>query len=145
MGKVRAEGKKLIFERKDELTVIEPYGENCLRCRSTRNGKIMDENWTVLPPATPDHCVIEGDAEKMKISNGMISAVVEAGNPWYGGVVTYYKKDGGEEKQLLRTKFEGDYTNRNRHVEGDHYQIQMIFEANEGEHFYGMGDRKSVV
>ena len=142
MGKVRAEGKRLIFERKDELTVIEPYGENCLRCRSTRNGKIMDENWTVLPPATPDHCVIEGDAEKMKISNGMISAVVEAGNPWYGGVVTYYKKDGGKEKQLLRTKFEGDYTNRNRHVEGDHYQIQMIFEANEGEHFYGMGQEQ---
>ena len=84
MGKVWAEGKKLMFERKDELMVIEPYGENCLRCRSTRNARISDESWTVLPPSTPDCCVIEGDEEKMKISNGLISAVVESGNPWYG-------------------------------------------------------------
>lgn len=138
MGKVRAEGKKLIFERRDELTVIEPYGENCLRCRSTKNGKILNENWTVLPPVTPDSCEIEGDEQKMKISNGLVSAVVEAGNQWYGGIITYYKG----EKQILRTKFEGDYTNRNRHVEGDHYQIQVIFEANEGEHFYGMGQEQ---
>ena len=41
------EGKKLCFERKDEFMVIEPYGANCLRCRCTRNGKILDENWTV--------------------------------------------------------------------------------------------------
>lgn len=142
MGKIRAEGKKLIFQRKDELTVIEPYGEDCLRCRSTKNGKILDENWTVLPPA-PDCCVIEGGEEKMKISNGLVSAVVEAGNAWYGGIITYFKKDNNnEEKQILRTKFEGDYTNRNRHVEGDHYQIQVIFEANEGEHFYGMGQEQ---
>lgn len=142
MGKIRAEGKKLIFQRKDELTVIEPYGEDCLRCRSTKNGKILDENWTVLPPA-PDCCVIEGGEEKMKISNGLVSAVVEAGNAWYGGIITYFKKDNNnEEKQILRTKLEGDYTNRNRHVEGDHYQIQVIFEANEGEHFYGMGQEQ---
>lgn len=138
MGKISVEGKKLIFERKDELTVIEPYGENCLRCRSTKNGRILDENWTVLPPATSDHCVIEGDEEKMKISNGLVSAVVEAGSSWYGGIITYYR-DG---KQILRTKFEGDYTNRNKHVEGEHYQTQVIFEANEGEHFYGMGQEQ---
>ena len=49
MGNIRVEGKKLIYQRKDELTIIEPYGMNCLRCRSTKNSKILDENWTVLP------------------------------------------------------------------------------------------------
>lgn len=44
MGNIRVEGKKIIYQRKDELTIIEPYGMNCLRCRSTKNSKILDEN-----------------------------------------------------------------------------------------------------
>ena len=52
MGKITILKDKLIFERRDELTVIEAYGENCLRCRSTKNSKLLDENWTLLPPAS---------------------------------------------------------------------------------------------
>ena len=61
MGKIIIEEKKLIYRRKDELTVIEPYGENCLRCRSTRNSRLLNENWTVLEPSSADTCVITGD------------------------------------------------------------------------------------
>ena len=138
---LRQEGKKIVFRRRDELTIIEPYGANCLRCRSTKNGQILEENWTLLPPATDDACVIEGDDRKMTITNGLVSAVVEAGNPWYGGIITYYR----EGKQILHTKFEGDYTNRNQHVEGNHYQVKVIFHANEGEHFYGMGQEQEDI
>lgn len=138
MGKIRIAGKKLIFQRKDELTVIEPYGKDCLRCRSTKNGRISEEKWTVLEPATEDECVVEGDEARATITNGMVSATIEAGNIWYGGIITYYRKD----RQILHTKFEGDYTNRNMHVEGDHYQVKVIFDANEGEHFYGMGQEQ---
>lgn len=138
MGKIRIEDKRLVFQRKDELTVIEPYGRDCLRCRSTKNGRISDEKWTVLEPATQDECVVSGDEKKATIVNGMVSATIEAGNPWYGGIITYYRKG----KQILHTRFEGDYTNRNMHVEGDHYQVKVIFDANEGEHFYGMGQEQ---
>ena len=69
------------------------------------------------------------------IRNGMVSATIEAGQPWYGGIISYYRKD----RQILHTKFEGEYTGRNVHTEGDHYQIKVIFDANEGEHFYGLG------
>lgn len=141
MGKIVIEEKRIIFERKDELMVIEPYGKDCLRCRSTRNPRISDESWTVLPPATQDSCVIEGDESKAVITNGHVSASIEAGNVWYGGVVTFFK-DG---KQILHTKFEGDYTNRNMHVEGQHYQIKVIFDANEGEHFYGLGQEQEDI
>ncbi len=44
MGKILILENKLVFERKDELMVIEAYGENCLRCRITRNSKISDES-----------------------------------------------------------------------------------------------------
>lgn len=138
MGRIIIENNRLVYQRKDELTVIEPYGADCLRCRSTRNGKILDENWTVLPPVTKDSCVISGDASKATIQNGIVSATIEAGEIWYGGIISFYRNG----KQILHTRFEGDHTNRNQHVEGNHYRIQVIFDANEGEHFYGLGQEQ---
>ena len=138
MGKITILKDKLIFERRDELTVIEAYGENCLRCRSTKNSKLLDENWTLLPPASQSECFVEGDEKVATIRNGMVSATIEAGQPWYGGIISYYRKD----RQILHTKFEGEYTGRNVHTEGDHYQIKVIFDANEGEHFYGLGQEQ---
>ena len=49
MAKITVEKNRVTYERRDELTVIEAYGKDCLRCRSTRNSKISDENWTLLP------------------------------------------------------------------------------------------------
>ena len=138
MGKITIYKDKLVFQRKDELTVIEGYGRNCLRCRSTKNGKILDENWTLLPASDDAEVETSGDEKAAYIKNGMMSAKIEAGEPWYGGLITYYR-DG---KDILRTKYEGEYTGRNVHVEGDHYQIKVIFEANEGEHFYGLGQEQ---
>jgi len=135
MGKITLYEKKLVFQRHDELVVIEPYGENCLRCRATRNAQVSDEKWTLLNPVTKDSCVTEGDESTASITNGDIRAVVEAGFPWYGGIISFYRKG----KQILRRKFEGDYLNDYVHTEGDHYTTRMIFEANDGEHFYGLG------
>lgn len=135
MIKLDINNKKIIFQRRDELTVIEPYGQNCLRCRSTRNSVISDEAWTLLQPVTEDECLIEGDSKFATITNGDISATIEVGEPWYGGIISYYRK--GE--RILHTRFEGDYTNKFVHVEGNHYQVKAIFDANEGEHFYGLG------
>ncbi len=135
MLKLDKENRRIIFQRRDELTVIEPYGPNCLRCRSTRNAVISDEAWTLLPPAAEAVCAIEGDGKAATITNGDISATIEVGEPRFGGIVSYYRK--GE--RILRTRSEGDYINNFVHVEGTHYQVKAIFEANEGEHFYGLG------
>ena len=135
MGKIVLEEKRLVFQRRDELLMIEPYGENCLRCRATRNNKFTEEKWTLLDPVTTDNCKIEGDERVATITNGDISAKIEAGFPWYGGIVSFYRKG----KQILRRKYEGDYVNNYIHTEGDNYCTKVIFEANEGEHFYGLG------
>ena len=102
MGKITIYKDKLVFQRKDELTVIEGYGRNCLRCRSTKNGKILDENWTLLPASDDAAVETSGDEKAAYIKNGMMSAKIEAGEPWYGGLITYYR-DG---KDILRTKYE---------------------------------------
>ena len=138
MGKIRFENNKLIFERRDELTVIEAYGQNCIRCRSTRNNKILEENWTLLKPSVEVIGTIDGDETRATLTNGRVSVTIEAGEPWYGGILTYYS----EGKMILHTKYDGDYTGRNVHTEGDHYQIKVIFDANEGEHFYGLGQEQ---
>lgn len=135
MGKIVLEKDKLVFQRRDELIVIEGYGKDCLRCRATRNNKVSDERWTLLPPVTDANCVVEGDASFATIKNGDVKATIEAGFPWYGGIVCFYRKD----KLILKSKFEGDYVNKYIHTEGDHYATKVIFEANEGEHFYGLG------
>ncbi|MBQ2348831.1 MAG: hypothetical protein II388_10770, partial [Clostridia bacterium] len=58
------EHNRIIYERRDELTVIEPYGPNCIRCRSTKNSKISDENWTLLPAKEATDISVEGDEKK---------------------------------------------------------------------------------
>lgn len=138
MGKITIEGNRVIFERRDELTIIEPYGANCLRCRSTKNSKISDESWTLLPPSTENNCTIDGDEHFVTMKNGLVSATIDVGTPWYGGIITYFRKD----KQILHTKFEGDYSTRNLHVNGDYYQVKVIFDANKGEHLYGLGQEQ---
>ena len=135
MIKLDQQNKRIVFERKDEITVIEAYGKNCLRCRSTRNSTISEQNWTLLPPSTEDNCYIKGDETVATIQNGLVSATIEEGKPWYGGIISYYKN--GE--RILHGRFEGDHVNRFIHVEGDHYQIKVLFDANPGEHFYGLG------
>ena len=50
MGKIRMEKNRIIFQRRDELTVVEAYGRDCIRCRSTKNGKLSEEKWTHLEP-----------------------------------------------------------------------------------------------
>lgn len=72
MGKITIYKDKLVYERREELTVIEPYGRNCLRCRSTRNGKILNEAWTLLPPTDDAECVTEGNEKEATIRNGMM-------------------------------------------------------------------------
>ena len=135
MGKIVIEHNKLIFQRRDELIVIEAYGKDCLRCRATRNAVISEENWTLLPPATKEECVVEGNEAFATITNGDIKATIEAGYPWYGGILCFYRKD----KLILKTKYEGDYVTKYTHTTGNLYTTKVIFEANEGEHFYGLG------
>lgn len=141
MGRIVVEKNRIQFTRRDELTVVEAYGKDCIRCRSTRNGKLSEENWTLLPAGEQADCVIAEEEGKATLTNGRMAVTVEAGNIWCGGIITYYR-DG---KQILHTKFEGDYVTRTQHTEGDHYQTKIIFDANPGEHFYGLGQEQEDI
>lgn len=135
MGIITCENNKLVYQRRNEITVIEPYGRNCFRVRFTKNGRLSDEKWTLLEPAEEVVCNFRKEGNTATITNGDLSVLVDAGMPWYGGLFTFYRKG----KQILKNRFEGDYDVRTVHTGGDNYQIKVIFDANEGEHFYGLG------
>ncbi len=138
MGKLTISTDKIVFKRKDELTVIEPYGINCLRYRSTRNSTISSENWTLLPSVTKSDCQITGDEKQAVITNGSISASISTGGGWEPSVITFYRKG----IEILCSKEEGDPVTRFTHLSGNNYQVKAIFKSNPGEHFYGLGQEQ---
>ncbi len=135
MANVTAENNRIIFAMRDETVVIEPYGPDCIRVRATRLGSPSDEGWTLLPPEECDCTVIAG-RDRAEIINGKISA--EIFGVW-GGRKLVVRKNG---KVILESREEGDPVCRYRHIAGDMYQVTAMFEANDGEHIYGLGQEQ---
>ncbi len=78
MSKISVKNSSIIFETRDELALIEPYGENCVRVRATRNSKLSDERFTLLPPENDNaYAKLEDDGTavlkngKLTVSDGM--------------------------------------------------------------------------
>lgn len=138
MAKITLQENAILFERKDEIVRMEPYGDNCIRFRSTRNGKISDESWTLLPPQEAKQVKVTQSGNTATLYNGDLRVEISAGAGWIPTIITYYKND----KKILTTKEEGDYVTRYEHISGDIYQVQSIFESNPGEHLYGLGQEQ---
>lgn len=139
---LKIDGKKLVFQSNNELMVIEPYGESIIRVRATANRVLSEESYTLLPPSADNAvCICEDDYHAL-IENGLlkVDASVQNGKC----VLTFYKDD----KRILKSteawtqckKFLNwrKYTHRG----GNNYSIQAVFEANEEEHIYGLGQEK---
>lgn len=137
MGKITIKDNSILFERRDETVLIEPYGLNVIRVRSSKNAKLSDEKWTLLDPLPTSSPEISGDERHAELKNGDISVTVSTTNDWGGELV--FKRKG---KVILSTKNYGDYVMRYQHTEGDNYRIRYAFNANPGEHIYGLGQEQ---
>ena len=138
MGKVTfINNSSILFERRDETMLIEPYGLNCIRVRASKNAKLSDEKWTLLDPKDNSKPELSGDDKHATLTNGDISVRVSTTNDW-GGELCFMRKG----KQILCTKNYGDYCMRYLHTEGDNYRIRFAFNANDGEHIYGLGQEQ---
>ncbi len=135
MAKITAEKNRITYSMRDETLVIEAYGPDCIRVRATRLGRVSDESWTLLPPADAE-AQVSSDGGRAEIKNGRVSA--EIYGVW-GGYRLVFFRDG---KEILRTREEGDPVCRYEHRGGDCYKITALFEANKGEHIYGLGQEQ---
>lgn len=136
MGVISVKGNSVVFQKRDEIAVLEPWGKDCLRFRSTPNSIITDENWNLLvQPET--ECSINVDEEKATIVNGKISAEI-----FKNGKVVYYKNG----KEILAERSEMAFFSRYREYRSmgaDNHRATVIFEPNEHEHFYGLGQEQN--
>lgn len=126
----------ILFEMRDELVFVEPWGEDCIRVRATRNSKLSDEKWTLLDAEPDDSHVEVIDDGKVVLYNGKLRAELTCG--WQCGVLSVFNGD----KLVLRTHEEADPHTRYMHVEGDNYRTRIIFDAHEGEKIYGIGQEQ---
>ena len=140
MDMLQAKEGRITLTRRDEIAVIEPYGPNCIRFRSTRNRVISDERWTLLPPLPAPEAEAGREGQTAWLRNGLIEVRVSPNGGWVPLDVSYYHSGTG--KRLLKSKEEGDYVTRYRHVAGDLYQVKAIFESDPAEHLYGLGQEQ---
>ncbi len=135
MSKITACDKSLLHLTRDETVLVEPYGDNTVRVRATRNGQIADERWT-LEEALPAEVEIAAEGGFASLKNG--SLTVEMRDDW-GKCRLRFLRDGEE---ILRTREEGDSSTRYCYKGGDLWQVRALFEAREDEHFYGLGQEQ---
>lgn len=137
-----AEGKKLIFQSKNELMVIEPYGESIIRVRAAANRRLSEESYTLLPPGTDSAVCRQISENDAYIENGMLKAEAHAENG--SCTLTFYKN--GEKilksMELFDRSTKDAVLKKYTHRGGDNYTIRMAFEADDREHIYGLGQEK---
>lgn len=136
MGLLTLQGNKIIFRKRDETAVLEAYGRDILRFRSTPNAGINDEDWNLLPQPKSE-AEIRMDQDKAIITNGKISAEI-----YSSGKVIYYKKGIEILTERSEVAFLGKFRNY-RAVGADNHRATVIFQPNEREHFYGLGQEQN--
>jgi len=139
MSKITALDNKILFQMRDETILIEAYGDNCIRVRASKNTILSDEAWTLLPPTESNPTIIPTDDGLYMLQNGMLS--VKISRIWQACKITFYKNG----QKILETREEGDSVRKYRHTEGSHYTIKALFEANPGEHIYGLGQTMQLL
>ena len=139
MGRITADKKGILFEMRDETVYVEPYGENCVRVRATRNASISQERWTLLEAEECDFYIETDGDDRACLHNGKLKVEVSKIHPWHECcILTFFKDD----EVVLRTREESDPASRYMHIEGNHYRTRIIFDSREDEHIYGLGQEQ---
>lgn len=135
MSKITEIAEGILYQIRDEIVSIQAYGPDCIRVRSSRNSILSDERWTLLD-AEPCSAVVTAEDGRGVVENGMLRA--EIADQWSGYQLSFFKNG----KLILRTRNEGDYVTRYEHTDGCNYRTRIIFDANDGEHIYGLGQEQ---
>ena len=148
----------LIAKKGGETLIIEPWGKDSLRVRSTMFSDVTGNNWALtespkcddkpeIKTFLIDHWVGDGSIDKREnasITNGRIRCEVN-----FVGIVSFYKDD----ELILREFFamyDGTLSDKSRCLKvvnrewkgvigGSDYSLNLKFEANKNEKIFGMG------
>ena len=155
--KFECSGNALIARHGGETLLIEPWGTDSFRVRSTRFSAFTGRTWALTETPAPCTCEIHeytedflpGDGTTVQvpaasITNGRLKAVVN-----FGSVISFYKDDVLILREYYRN-YQGTISRSSRCLKivsreykgiigGSDYSLNVKFEANDAEQFYGMG------
>ena len=139
MGFVLVSDTRIIWEEEGERIIVEPYGRDCIRFRSSPSPDVEMNDWTLLPP-NEAAASVETMKDGVLMRNGAISCAISS-----NGMAGYYDAGG---HPLLEEEWSDRKANlppirRAREYKyirgGDHFSAEIYFKADPEEHFYGMG------
>jgi len=140
MGTFSCDNQTLLWQEAHHWLWLEPWGKNGLRLRANLRQQLLDLPQALVekPPLPAGEVEISIGPEKAVLRNGTLQAEIAA-----NGRIRYIRATDG---QALLTEPEPTYydvsARRFKPRDGGLYQIEAVFEAQEGERFYGLGQHK---
>ncbi|MBE1879021.1 TIM-barrel domain-containing protein [Myceligenerans pegani] len=141
----------VIWRGDGETLVVQAWGANSLRVRSSPSGEVIDSDFALLPPA-PTRVDIAVDGEVATLTNGAITAVMrtwsgmdgQAGYHVFKCALEFRDADG----RTVLTEFTESLKRRARHfrpLAGASHHLRASFEPVPGEKLWGMGQYQQEI
>ena len=132
----REENKTLVWERNHETVLIQPWGKDSLRVRSTMSPGIVDAPGALLSPVASEPRIEIHDNGAL-IQNGKIKAEISK-----DGHICFLKS---ADDTVLLEEAHTRYSHPARYykaVSSDLFRLEATFNAYEGERLYGLGQHQ---
>ncbi|MEG3615433.1 TIM-barrel domain-containing protein [Isoptericola haloaureus] len=145
---LQVDGARLTWRGEGETLVVEPWGADAVRVRSTLQGDVEDADWALLAPAASDARVeTRADGATLTVGRLRVELTVAA---WFHEIVGYEVTrcdlafyDAVDGRLLLREQDRGGSLNltarRLRPRLGGDLELTASFETPADEKLYGMG------
>lgn len=141
---LKQEGNRIIFHYDAEELWIEPWGENAVRIRATKNAHMPVENWALLPQENVT-CEISFNETGASLTNGKVRVCITS-----GGKITIYNQKGEllleeywrNRRDLLDPKcsaIEVEAREFCPNIGGDYHLTMRLQSVDKNEKIYGMG------
>lgn len=153
MSAFKIDGNRLVWRGDGETLVVEPWGADSVRVRSSLGHDVVDTAFALLPPGEVDAAVVV-DGRTATLTNGALVVVAEADQSFDvqaryavatcrlefrkadGTLLFREHRDGGS----LKLKARGFQP-----LAGGAHRITAMFEADPDEKLYGMGQYQQAV
>ena len=125
------QNNEISYLRNGETVRLSACGKNSIRFQASPNGRIENQDWTLMPRKAMASAWLENDFAVLE--NGSMRAEL-----YKDGRAVYYCRD----KKILAEKPElafGQGIRNYRSKASGQWSARVTFETNEKEHFYGLG------
>ena len=122
---------KIFFVRAGEAACLSACGKDCIRFQAAPSGKLIEQNWTLLPQEAPAKAWAEEG--RAVLETGTMRAEL-----YENGKTIYYRDGKKILEELSELTFDAQFRNY-RNKGSDLWTARVSFLPNEDEHFYGLG------